>query len=103
MKRNLSTNDIITYYDKFDSRISIISYSKTFNHERIMELKNVNIFEAFKELCARITSETYSIIALDLPEDVDTNDSKEVKKYQLKIDDYFFGKHIKNNKNMNGK
>jgi hypothetical protein len=103
MKRKISTKEIINLYDKFEERLNVISFSKTFNHERIMELKNVNIFEAFKELSIRVTPETYCIIALDLPNDIDTNDYKEVKKFQLKIDDYWFGKPLKNNKNMNDK
>ena len=98
MKRKISSNEILNLYDKFAERLSVISYSKTFNHEKIMELQNVNIFEAFKELTMRVTPETYAIVTIDLPSEVNTNDYKEVKKYQLSIDEYYFGtKNLKNN------
>lgn len=88
--RSLSMNKIIEEFDKYDKRLSVVSYRRN-NKMKIMSSKNLNILEAFKEISLRNTIETFSMITIDLPEDIDLNNFNEVKKYQLNIDNFWFG------------
>lgn len=91
MKRKISQKRIFDCYDEFGENISVISYNRN-NLEKVMSSRNLNIFEAFREITLRSTKDTICLIALNLPEDVFKY--KEVKKYELKIDDIYFGKKI---------
>jgi hypothetical protein len=93
MKRKISEKRIIECYDEIGENLSVISYNRH-SMKKVMGARNLNIFEAFREFSLRNTKETLSIIAINLPEEIVKY--KEVKEYQLKIEDINFG--LKNKK-----
>lgn len=86
--RKINVNQIISFYDQYGDRISILSYRR-WNKKKIMENRNINVFQALREMTLRNSLYTIAIIAIDLPLNVDKY--KDVKKYELVIHDYFYG------------
>jgi hypothetical protein len=86
--RIINVNQIISFYDQFGERISVLSYRR-WNKKKIMELRNINVFQALKEITLRNTLHTISLVAIDLP--INIEKYKEVKKFELVIHDYFYG------------
>jgi hypothetical protein len=91
MKRKISTNRIIECYDEIGENISVISYNRH-NMEKVMSNRNLNVLEALREITLRSTKDTICLIAIDLPEDLVKY--KEVKEYELKIEDVYYGQKI---------
>lgn len=91
MRRKISSNRIIECYDELGDNLSVISYNRH-SMKKVMASRNLNIFEAFKEISLRSTIDTVCVLTKDLP--VDIINFKEVKKYELKIDNFYFGKKI---------
>jgi len=87
-KRLLSENRIIECYDKYLENLSVASY-KRLNNEKLIISRNLNAFQALKEFSIRNTQLTYSILCLNLPEELENYD--DVLKYQLRIDEFYFG------------
>jgi hypothetical protein len=94
MKRTISKDRILECYDEFGENISVISYNRH-NMEKVMSQRNLNIFEAFREVTLRSTKDTLCLITLNLPEDV--LKFKEAKEFELTIDDVYFGQKIPRN------
>jgi len=91
MKRKISSNRIIECYDKLGDNLSVISYNRH-SMKKVMSSRNLNIFEAFKEVTLRSTIDTICVITKNLPENI--INFKDVKNYELKIDDFYFGEKI---------
>lgn len=91
MKRKISKERIIECYDQLGNNISVISYNRH-NMEKVMSQRDMNVFEAFREVTLRSTKDTLCLIALNLPEDVVKY--KEVKEYELRVDDVYYGQKI---------
>jgi len=89
-KRLISEKKILSYFDEYGQRFSVISFQRR-TKEKIMTGKNLNIFEAIKEISLRNTIDTYALLAIDLPEDV--IDFEEVKKYRCTIEDFYYGQN----------
>lgn len=90
-RRKINSNRIIECYDELGDNLSVISYNRH-SMKKVMGARNLNVFEAFKEISLRSTTDTICLIAKDLPEDV--VEFKKVKEYELKIEDFYFGKKI---------
>jgi hypothetical protein len=91
MKRRISSNRIIECYAELGENLSVISYNRH-SMKKVMAARNLNVFEAFKEISLRSTTDTICVIADNLSEDI--VDYKEVKEFELKVDDFYFGKKI---------
>jgi hypothetical protein len=79
-------------YDQFGERFSVISFRHN-TKERIMIDRNINAFTALREFSMRNTLKTFSMLCLDLPENI-TN-FEDALKYQISIKDFNYGLPIK--------
>jgi len=91
MRRKVNNDRILECYDELGENLAVISYNRH-NLEKVMASRNLNVLQAFREISLRSTKDTLCIIANNLPEDVVK--FKEVKNYELRIDDIYYGEKI---------
>ncbi len=96
-KRLLTDKQIFECYDKFGEKLSVISFRRN-TKEKIMADRNVNVFRALREFSMRNTMQTLSVLCLDLPENIDK--FEDVLKYELSIDDFYYGISRPKNNNL---
>ena len=96
-KRRISQKRILQCYDKYGERLSVISYNRR-TKEKVMSNRNLNVFQALKEISLRNTIDTFAFLAIDLPEDIIK--FEEVREYRCNIDEYWYGQTPTKDKNL---